>query len=85
MRNVALGVLILFGVLMAASGMMSDDGKSVKEVEVCVGTGEKPGMFSDCPTVTKEKIVENDSGSSYFVGGVVLIAVSGVLMFTQDE
>lgn len=71
-------VALIYGVSMPGDG--------VREVDVCIRTGEIADPGSTCPTVPEERYVENDMKQPLMVGGGVLILVGwGMLAASEPQ
>lgn len=74
-------LLVVIGVCVGASGFLFPE-TGMQIVDVCVGSGERAGVFADCPTVPAERYIDNSPRNMLFIGGGVM-AVVGLLLPTQ--
>lgn len=75
-------LLVVAGIVIAGVGMAME-GDGVREVEVCVSTGELASENPSCPTVTEERYVENDLKMPLTVGGGLTVLI-GLILALDD-
>lgn len=85
MNQLIAAALLLIGLVVGGMGLAIGPGgeEEMRSVEVCVATGERPGLFNNCPTVMERRMVEGQSGTVWIAAGGVLTLVG--LAFGLDD